>query len=160
LLCFPPRRSASTRSVTGPGITGPAMSPVRVRSLRAGSFTTCSIARASIPYTRPPNAPRPCCQPSGTVASKVPGPAGRMQLASSKEGIIFPPVLPQVGPASHHRLPGVRLEHVPAAQLDAPIDRGRSVGEVLLEPGELQAEADRLGHVPEHGAARVLLLHH
>src|SRR6185295_3917087 len=159
LLCRLPRRSISTRSVAGPGITGPAMSPVSVRSLRAGSSTTCSIARVSIPYTRPPNAPRPCCQPSGTVTSKLPGPVRRTTLASSKEGIIGR-VLPQVAAGGHPRGGSPRLEHVPAAQLDAPIDRRRPGGEVLLEPGVLEPEADGLRSVPEHSAARVLLTNH
>ena len=37
------------------------------RTLRAASGSVACTARTRAPTTRPPQAPRPCCQPSGTV---------------------------------------------------------------------------------------------
>jgi hypothetical protein len=61
-----PRRSAATVMVAGPTGAGAHSSAVTTRSRRVGSDSVAPIARARAPITRPPKAPLPCCQPSGT----------------------------------------------------------------------------------------------
>ena len=84
-----PRRKISTRACASPGCTGPTSSPVSERSVRSLSGSHARAARRRLAKTRPPKAPRPCCQPSGMVTKNSSSPVRAGVLSLQKSGASF-----------------------------------------------------------------------
>ncbi len=83
-----PDRMIRVSMMCGPTHAGAISWTLIERTVRRASSSEATTARTSAATTSPPQAPRPCCQPSGTIHEKVPDPVGWMAEAASN-GVVF-----------------------------------------------------------------------